>query len=1243
MKTRTRPLTRNAANLYRRKRMTHDPSVVNARRKLSRSINVGKIDPTRTTTMRAKMASHVKRVFAILRGRILKLVVDEDAFGLVEKSHKLKFNVFCPTGEGGGVDPTCGGASEESKAVETLSKGILAQAKATLDKVPGAKWLREKSKIMYDKLVNRYGKKVAVAVVASGQAISWGAFGLGAAAGIPIWIPSALATAPGAALAELHYRIKGKGKTTENEEEPDPILVTRLAREMVEELEKEWALVQNVFCATGAGGGVDPSCSAGSSSGSVGESGLNQKATEQLNGWMRRMKELAPQGRKKWAYTSVGDLLEKEGVSFKPPTSVPEQIVKGKDFQCYENAYNVMKSDPERYIYVEGIAISSRLGGQRHAWNFDRVTGEVVDSTYGTEGLAYRGVPLDSSFVEERVAENGFGVFLGKGGKWNSEARELLKSGLPSASITPIKNTLVTNAPDRWRFNTTSEQVKAFQLWLRKQMKGLLVSKTEEALWKRYIEDGLRKGAGRAFDDVSKPYAKGYAKDESTKDFYSGSKEQFLRDSFRQPVAKEKVKLLAGRTFDDLVGVTEVMSTQMTRTLTDALVQGKGPREVARDLNKKVDGIGQARALVISRTELIRAHAEGQLTAMELLGVEEVGIAVEWHTSHRYSVDKRGNPLSPCELCIPMEGVILKLSEAHGMIPRHPNCMCSWIPANVGEDQTDQVSDRTGIREAIRESVELSGGMDATTWEGADASISRSRPESILNLSSRLRALIDYESLKINVFCATGQGGGVDASCGADGLGSLPDSKGVERKDMPQLKHGDQEKMVEWMKDKGVKVTYERVLTGDLKPIQKDYDPKKVAIKPESALKKPIIVSRGGRILDGTHHWLKAIAEDHSSVPVIRLHVSWRKALELMHKFPKTFKAALVSNALLLKESEEIVVTLLDGVWALNVFCPTGPGGGVDPSCSAGEGGGVAPISTGVYQKMTAEERTEAGRLEREGTKLGKKIEDGSATEADKARREEVLQKSREMARVARERDTPQSGTSKEETSTSDDPKPLDKERLAVDIVKAGGPYEQRQRLKEIVKENSEWIGTVKVHGMDHEQPMKQLTLDGVKMRYGINCEDSVVEDIRQLVANRDKIPTSLWQATGEITYTAQVCAHNGYWEKQFGIPGFEAAATGGDGGIVVYRADNAHLGLSNYAHEAGHNFAAATYGQTAPMGSYREAQQHEPAVSSYGSNSPAEDFAEAMSLYITKPEELKANFPKKYEALNKLVKDDIL
>ena len=73
---------------------------------------------------------------------------------------------------------------------------------------------------------------------------------------------------------------------------------------------------------------------------------------------------------------------------------------------------------------------------------------------------------------------------------------------------------------------------------------------------------------------------------------------------------------------------------------------------------------------------------------------------VEWSTAGDDRV---------CEACLPMEGVVLKLSEAHNMIPRHPNCRCSFIPANVGESRGEQVRGKAKIERQIDLSARLAG------------------------------------------------------------------------------------------------------------------------------------------------------------------------------------------------------------------------------------------------------------------------------------------------------------------------------------------------------------------------------------------------------------------------------------------------------------------------------------------------------------------------------------------------------
>lgn len=279
----------------------------------------------------------------------------------------------------------------------------------------------------------------------------------------------------------------------------------------------------------------------------------------------------------------------------------------------------------------------------------------------------------------------------------------------------------------RFMFHTAPEQVNAFRKWLATQIQyrilGNQTEQIEQAWWDQYVKEGYAKGAGRAFDDVRKPLSK--IEEKSVSDFYAGTKSEFLRSSFGKPVAVEKVKLLSGRVFTELKGITEEMSTKLTRSLTDGLVQGQNPKVIARTMDQAIDGISRSRAMTIARTEIIRCHAEGQLDALEAMGVTEVGVMVEWATANDDRV---------CAACMDLENVVLAIDEARGMLPRHPNCRCAFIPANVGESESGQVRSAKSIRGAILRSVKSDRREEEyITWPGADTTIAGRRPVSLFN------------------------------------------------------------------------------------------------------------------------------------------------------------------------------------------------------------------------------------------------------------------------------------------------------------------------------------------------------------------------------------------------------------------------------------------------------------------------------------------------------------------------------
>lgn len=75
-------------------------------------------DPTGTGLERRTLEREITRRFRNLKREITRFIAQEDAFGLRDSSSygSLLLNDFCPTGKGGGIDPTCspGGVKKEN-------------------------------------------------------------------------------------------------------------------------------------------------------------------------------------------------------------------------------------------------------------------------------------------------------------------------------------------------------------------------------------------------------------------------------------------------------------------------------------------------------------------------------------------------------------------------------------------------------------------------------------------------------------------------------------------------------------------------------------------------------------------------------------------------------------------------------------------------------------------------------------------------------------------------------------------------------------------------------------------------------------------------------------------------------------------------------------------------------------------------------------------------------------------------
>ncbi len=102
-----------------------------------------------------------------------------------------------------------------------------------------------------------------------------------------------------------------------------------------------------------------------------------------------------------------------------------------------------------------------------------------------------------------------------------------------------------------------------------------------------------------------------------------------------------------------------------------ALAEGFTEGESIQQLTKRIEGYftenAKYRAEMVARTEVISAYNEGHLHRYELEGVEKS----EWFSAP-----------DSCSECAIEDGRIISTNEAHGLIPKHPNCRCRWFGAD---------------------------------------------------------------------------------------------------------------------------------------------------------------------------------------------------------------------------------------------------------------------------------------------------------------------------------------------------------------------------------------------------------------------------------------------------------------------------------------------------------------------------------------------------------------------------------
>lgn len=121
--------------------------------------------------------------------------------------------------------------------------------------------------------------------------------------------------------------------------------------------------------------------------------------------------------------------------------------------------------------------------------------------------------------------------------------------------------------------------------------------------------------------------------------------------------------LMNGATWSDRIWANQdELRSDLTASMKRALLTHKNPVTETAKLRKKFD-VADYQARRILRTESSRVMNAATLDSIKVAGYEKV----VWVTNS-----------GACARCADHEGRVYTLDEADGMIPYHPNCLCTW-------------------------------------------------------------------------------------------------------------------------------------------------------------------------------------------------------------------------------------------------------------------------------------------------------------------------------------------------------------------------------------------------------------------------------------------------------------------------------------------------------------------------------------------------------------------------------------
>lgn len=162
---------------------------------------------------------------------------------------------------------------------------------------------------------------------------------------------------------------------------------------------------------------------------------------------------------------------------------------------------------------------------------------------------------------------------------------------------------------------------------------------------------------------------------------YLSNIERFIKgDKYQQLLALNDLEREAGKLSQgEIDKLKNILIMGFNEGLSIREIRDKMVKEInIRDLREIKDGqvtdrvlaYGDRRPIMIARTEATRAAAQGSLLNYRDNDIEYV----RYIAGARTGVDDR-----TCDECDSLNGSVMTLQEAEGMLPIHPYCRCLWI------------------------------------------------------------------------------------------------------------------------------------------------------------------------------------------------------------------------------------------------------------------------------------------------------------------------------------------------------------------------------------------------------------------------------------------------------------------------------------------------------------------------------------------------------------------------------------